>query len=61
MKKFFFTAPFLLTLSVLSITPNLEAAGCNSHKNKKVQVECSLSDDNCDDLKSDKKFNKVDA
>ena len=61
MKKFFLTTPLALILSAFSFTGNLEAAGCSSHKNKKVQAECSLSDDNCDNLKSDKKFNKVDA
>tara|TARA_Y100000589_G_scaffold12521_1_gene10255 strand:- start:743 stop:883 length:141 start_codon:yes stop_codon:yes gene_type:complete len=46
---------------MFSLNANLEAAGCNSHKNKNVQVECSLSDDNCDNLKSVKKFEKVEV
>tara|TARA_B100000963_G_scaffold354950_1_gene372338 strand:+ start:935 stop:1075 length:141 start_codon:yes stop_codon:yes gene_type:complete len=46
---------------MFSLNANLEAAGCSSHKNKNVQVECSLSDDNCDNLKSVKKFEKVEV
>ena len=61
MKKIILTAPFTLLLSMFSFYTNVEAAGCNSHKNKNVQVECSISDENCDNLKSDENFNKVDA
>ena len=63
MKKIFLTAPLTLLLSLFSFTANLEAAGCSSHKNKNknAQIECSLSDENCDNLKKDKKFNKVDV
>ena len=46
---------------MFSFTSSLEAAGCSSHKNKKVQVECPLTDENCDNFKSDKKINKVEA
>ena len=60
MEKLIFTLPFALILSLFSLNANLEAAGCSSHKNKNVQVECSLSDDNCDTLKSDENFKKVD-
>ena len=61
MKKFFLTTPLVFLLSMFSLNANLEAAGCSSHKNKNVQVECSLSDDNCDNLKSVKKFEKVEV
>lgn len=62
MKKIFFTTPLAFLISMLSFTPNLEAAGCNSHKHKKnVRIECSLSDDNCDKLNSDKNSNEVDV
>ena len=61
MKKFILVTPLTLLLSLLSFTANLEAAGCSSHKNKNVKVECSLTDDNCDNTKSEKKLNKVEA
>ena len=61
MKKIILTTPLTLLLSMFSFTANLEAAGCSSHKNKNVKVECSLTDDNCDNTKSEKKFNKVEA
>ena len=61
MKKFFLITPLTLLLSMFSFTGNLEAAGCSSHKNKNVKVECSLTDDNCDNTKSEKNFNKVEA
>ena len=61
MKKIILITPLTLLLSMFSFTANLEAAGCSSHKNKNVKVECSLTDDNCDNTKSEKKFNKVEA
>ena len=61
MKKFILITPLSLLLSMFSFTSNLEAAGCSSHKNKNVKVECSLTDENCDNTKSEKKFNKVEA
>ena len=61
MKKIILITPLTLIISMFSFNANLEAAGCSSHKNKNVQVECSLSDDNCEINKSDKKFNKVEA
>ena len=61
MKKIILTTPLALLFSLFSFNANLEAAGCSSHKNKNVQVECSLSDDNCDNKESNKKFNKVEA
>ena len=61
MKKIFLITPLALFFSMLSFNTDLEAAGCRSHKNKNVKVECSLSDDNCDSNKLDKKINKVDA
>ena len=61
MKKIILITPLSLLLSTFSFTANLEAAGCSSHKNKNVKVECSLTDDNCDNTKSEKKFNKVEA
>ena len=61
MKKIILATPFTLLLSIFSFNANLEAAGCSSHKNKSVKVECSLTDDNCDNTKSEKKFNKVEA
>tara|TARA_B100000900_G_C20247939_1_gene580750 strand:+ start:328 stop:513 length:186 start_codon:yes stop_codon:yes gene_type:complete len=61
MKKFFLISQLALLLGMLSSNANLEAAGCSNHKNKNVQIECSLSDDNCDNKKANKKFNKVEA
>ena len=61
MKKIILATPLALLLSMFCFTANLEAAGCSSHKNKNVKVECSLTDDNCDNTKSEKKFNKVEA
>tara|TARA_Y100000589_G_C26638225_1_gene420943 strand:+ start:322 stop:507 length:186 start_codon:yes stop_codon:yes gene_type:complete len=61
MKKIILTAPLTLILGMFSFTANLEAASCSSHKNKKVKVECSLNNDNCDKTKSEKKINKVEA
>ena len=61
MKRFILITPLSLLLSMFSFTANLEAAGCSSHKNKNVKVECSLTDDNCDNTKSEEKFNKAEA
>ena len=61
MKKFFLITPLTILLGMSTFTANLEAAGCSSHKNKNVEVECSLTNDNCDNTKSEKKFNKVEA
>ena len=61
MKKFIKATPLALLFSMFIVNANLEAASCSSHQNKKAQVECSSTDDNCDDLKSEKNFNKVDA
>ena len=61
MKKFILITPLSLLLSMFSFTANLEAAGCSSHKNKNVKVECSLTDDDCDNTKSEKSYNKVEA
>ena len=61
MKKIILITPLSLLLSMFSFTANLDAAGCSSHKNKNVKVECSLTDENCDNKKSEKKFNKVEA
>ena len=61
MKKIILTTPLTLLLSMFFFNANIEAAGCSSHKNKNVQVECSLSDENCDNDKEDKKFKKVEA
>ena len=61
MKKIILITPLSLLFSMFSFTANLDAAGCSSHKNKNVKVECSLTDDNCDNTKSEKKFNKVEA
>tara|TARA_Y100000589_G_C26827563_1_gene496558 strand:+ start:53 stop:238 length:186 start_codon:yes stop_codon:yes gene_type:complete len=61
MKKFILTTPLALLLSIFSFNANLEAAGCSSHKNKNVQIKCSLSDENCDKNKLEKKYNKVEV
>ena len=61
MKKIFLITPLTLLVSILSFTGSLEAAGCSSHKNKNVKVECSLTDDNCDNTKSEKSLNKVEV
>ena len=61
MKKIILITPLTIIMGICSFTANLEAAGCSSHKNKNVKVECSLSDDNCDDNRLDKKLNKADV
>ena len=61
MIKILLITPLTLLLSMFSFIANLEAAGCSSHKNKNIKVECSLTDENCDNTKSEKKFNKVEA
>ena len=61
MKKIILITPLTILPGIFSFTANLEAAGCSSHKNKNVKVECSLTDENCDNTKSEKKFNKVEA
>ena len=61
MKKFILITPLTLFFSMFTFSVNLEAAGCRSHKNKNDKTECSLKDDNCDNTKSEKKFNKVEA
>ena len=61
MKKIILVTPLTLLLSFFSFTANLEAAGCSSHRNKNVKVECSLTDDDCDKTQSENKFNKVKA
>ena len=61
MKKIFLITPLTLLISMFGFTANLDAAGCSSHKNKNVKVECSLTDDNCDNKKSEKSLNKVEA
>jgi len=61
MKKIILTTPFTLLISMYGFTANLQAAGCSSHKNKNVKVECSLTNDKCDDTKSDKSYSKVEA
>ena len=60
MKKIILTTPLTLLISMFSFTANLEAAGCSSHKNKNVKVECSITDDDCD-KKSEESYNKVEA
>ncbi len=61
MKKFILITPLTLLISMFCFNKNLEAAGCSSHKNKNVKVECTLSDDKCDDNRLDKKLNKADV
>ena len=61
MKKIILITPLTILLGMCSFTLNLEAAGCSSHKNKNVKVECSLTDDDCDNTKSEKSLNKVEA
>ena len=61
MKKFILFTPIVLFSNFLGFSANVEAAGCSSHKNKNVKVECSLSDDNCDSNKLDKNSTKVEA
>tara|TARA_Y100000589_G_scaffold304460_1_gene317632 strand:- start:386 stop:571 length:186 start_codon:yes stop_codon:yes gene_type:complete len=61
MKKIILITPFALLSSIFCFSVNVEAAGCSSHKNKNVKVECSTLDDSCDSNKLDKKFNKVDV
>ena len=61
MKKIILSTPLFLILSLFSFTANLDAAGCSSHKNKNVKVECSITDDECNKTKSEKSFNKVEA
>jgi len=61
MKKIILTTPLATLLCMFSLNGNLEAAGCSSHKNKNVQVECSLSENNCDSKNSDTSSKKVEA
>ena len=61
MKKIILIAPLTILLGMFSFTANLEAAGCSSHKNKNVKVDCSITDDDCDKTKSEKSFKKVEA
>ena len=61
MKKIILSTPLTLLFIMFGFNSNLEAAGCSSHKNKDVKVECSLTDDNCDNTKSEKMSNKVEA
>ena len=61
MKKIILIAPLTILLGMCGFTANLEAAGCGSHKNKNVKVECSITDDDCDKTKSEKSFNKVEV
>ena len=61
MKKIILTALLSIPLSMFSFTSNLQAAGCSSHKNKNVNVECSSTDNNCDNTKSDKSLKKVEV
>tara|TARA_B100000575_G_C22678573_1_gene412892 strand:+ start:376 stop:561 length:186 start_codon:yes stop_codon:yes gene_type:complete len=61
MKKLFLLTPFVFLLNLFSFNGNLESASCSSHKNRNVKVECSLTDENCDNNKLDKKFKKVGA
>ena len=61
MKKIILITPLTLLLSMFSFIENLEAAGCSSHKNKSGKVDCALTDENCDNTNSEKKFNKVEA
>ncbi len=57
MKKIILITPIVLFISTFTFNSDLKAAGCSSHKNKRVQVECTLKDDNCESNKS----NKVDS
>tara|TARA_B100000212_G_scaffold223290_1_gene169363 strand:+ start:1052 stop:1237 length:186 start_codon:yes stop_codon:yes gene_type:complete len=61
MKNIFLTTPLAILLSMFCFNSTIEAAGCNTHKNKNVKVECSLSDENCEKNKFDKSFSKVDV
>jgi len=61
MKKIILITPLTILLGLCSFTASLEAAGCSSHKNKNVKVECSITDDDCDKTKSEKSFKKVEA
>ena len=61
MKKIILITPVTILLGICCFTLNLEAAGYNSHKNKNVKVECSITDDECNKTKSEKSFNKVEA
>ena len=61
MKKFFLITPLTILLGMSTFTTNLEAAGCSSHNNKNVKVECSITDDDCNKTKSEKSFKKVEV
>ena len=61
MKKIILTTPLALLLSMFSFAANIEAAGCSSHKNKNIKVECSITDGNCDNTNTEENFNKVEA
>ena len=61
MKKIILITPLTILLSMFCFTPYTEAAGCSSHKNKSVKVECSSTNDHCDNTKLEKKIKKVEA
>ena len=50
----------LMTLSLSSIMP-LQAGGCSSHKNKKVEIECKTNDTECINNKAKKNLQNFDA
>ncbi len=61
MKKTILITPLALLLSMFSLNGNLQAAGCSSHKNKNVKVECPLSDNKCDSNKADDKLKSIEV
>tara|TARA_B100000963_G_scaffold242705_1_gene212486 strand:+ start:20568 stop:20756 length:189 start_codon:yes stop_codon:yes gene_type:complete len=62
MKKFSFAIPILFLSTILNFSlSTVEAAGCNSHKNKSLDQECLKEDLNCRKGKVNENLNKVDV
>ena len=57
------SSSFALILSVLSLfsISNVNAGGCNSHTEKKAEIECLSEDKKCIDTKEKESLYKVEA
>tara|TARA_Y100001978_G_scaffold81970_1_gene73444 strand:+ start:485 stop:634 length:150 start_codon:yes stop_codon:yes gene_type:complete len=49
-----------MSFTLLSNMP-LQAGGCNSHKNKKAEIECQVNDTECIQKKAKEKFKNFDV
>ena len=50
----------LMSFTLFSNIP-LQAGGCNSHKNKKAEIECQVNDTECIQKKAKEKFKNFDV